>query len=55
MAIGSTMLLLAFCLQKAVADPGFPVGGAWTRWGSRPPTRALFGGNVCENERFGPQ
>ena len=31
----------------SVADPGFPVGGR------RPPTRVLFGGNVCQNERIG--
>ena len=30
-----------------VADPGFPVGGRG------PPTWALFGENVCENERIG--
>ena len=31
----------------SVADPGFPVGGRG------PPTWALFGENVCENERIG--
>ena len=38
-----------------MADPGFPVGGACTRWGGGrgPPTRVLFGENVCENERIG--
>ena len=30
-----------------VADPGFPVGGRG------PPMQALFGKNVCENERIG--
>ena len=30
-----------------VADPGFPVGGRG------PPMWALFGENVCENERIG--
>ena len=38
----------------AVADPGFLVGGAWTRYGGRgPPTWALFTENVCESERIG--
>ena len=32
-----------------VADPGFPVGGG----GHGPPTRVLFGENVCKNERIG--
>ena len=32
-----------------VADPGFPVGGR----GRGPLTRALFGENVCTNERIG--
>ena len=32
-----------------VADPGFPVGGG----GPGPPTRVLFGKNVCQNERIG--
>ena len=37
-----------------VADPGFPVGGAMGPLGGRgPPTQALFGENVCENERNG--
>ena len=35
---------------KTVADSGFPVGGGW---GRGPPTRALFGENVCENKRIG--
>ena len=30
-----------------VADPGFSFGG------HQPPTQALFGENVCENERIG--
>ena len=37
-----------------VADPGFLFGGgggANLLWG--PPTRVLFGENVCENERIG--
>ena len=34
-------------LSSAVADPGFPIGGRG------PPTRALFGENVCKNERIG--
>ena len=37
-----------------MADPGFPVGGAWTHEGGcGPPMRVLFGENVCENERNG--
>ena len=37
-----------------VADPGFPIGGhAPVRGGHGPPTWALFGENVCENERIG--
>ena len=37
-----------------MADPGFPVGGTCTHWGGHgPPMRALFGENVCENERIG--
>ena len=40
---------------SAVADPGFPVGGAPSRWwrGRQPLTWVLFGKNVCENERIG--
>ena len=35
-------------------DPGFPNWGAWTHFrGCGPPTRVLFGKNVCENERMG--
>ena len=37
-----------------MADPGFPVGGrTLIRGGRGPPTWALFGENVCENERIG--
>ena len=37
-----------------VADPGFSVGGgADPLGGRRPPTRTLFGENICENERIG--
>ena len=39
------------------ADPGFPVGGAWTHFGGGggrgPLTWVLFSENVCENERIG--
>ena len=39
--------------DKSGADPEFPVGG-WTRFGGRgPPMWALFGENVCEDERIG--
>ena len=37
----------------AVADPGFPVGGVDRLGGCGPPTRVLFGENVCKNERIG--
>ena len=38
----------------SVADPGFPIGGAPSRWeGHRPPMRVLFSKNVCENKRIG--
>ena len=37
----------------SVADPGFPVGGRGPIRGHGPPIRALFGENVCENERVG--
>ena len=38
----------------AVADPGFPIGGGVHPLGGHgPPTWALFGENVCENERIG--
>ena len=36
-----------------MADPGFHVGGHAPIGGCRPPTWALFGENVCENERIG--
>ena len=36
-----------------VADPGFPIGGVHPLGGHGPPTWALFGENVCENERIG--
>ena len=36
-----------FILSITVADPGFSVGGL------EPPTQALLGGNVWENERIG--
>ena len=39
--------------DHAVADPGFPVGGVHPLGGHGPPTWALFGVNVCENERIG--
>ena len=44
-------------MPKTVVDPGFPVGGrAPVGGGGRgPPTWALFGENVCENERIGSQ
>ena len=35
------------------ADPGFPIGGAPTLGrGCQPPTQALFGENICKNERI---
>ena len=38
----------------AVADLGFPIGGHAPIRGERgPPTLALFGENVCKNERIG--
>ena len=37
-----------------MADPGFPLGGGVEPLGGRgPPTWALFGENVCENQRIG--
>ena len=39
--------------KVSVADPGFPVGGCGLIRGHGPPTLALFGENVCENERIG--
>ena len=46
------LIVLCTVLQKTqtqtpVADPGFPVGGAWTHWGRGSPTRVLFGKNAC--------
>ena len=40
-------------LIRAVADPGFPVGGRRPVGGRQPPTRTLFSENICENERNG--
>ena len=49
-------------LYQSVADPGFPVGGGRApvrgghgpiRGGRGPPMWALFGENVCKNERIG--
>ena len=34
-------------------DPGFLVGGCWPLGERRPPMWALFGENVCQNERIG--
>ena len=34
-------------------DPGFPAGGRRAVEGRPPPMWALFGKNVCENERIG--
>ena len=41
--------------SNAVADPGFPVGGAVHPLGGGrgPPKWALFSENVCKNERIG--
>ena len=36
-----------------MADPGFPVGGGVDPLGGESLTQALFGKNVCENERIG--
>ena len=36
-----------------VADPGFPGGGHGPVRGRGPPMQALFGKNVCKNERIG--
>ena len=43
-------------IALSVVDPGFPVGGGHVHplGGREPPTRALFGENVCKNERIGP-
>ena len=47
-------LRLQLPIFKAVAHPGFPVGGgAEPLGGHQPPMWALFGKNVCENERIG--
>ena len=41
-------------LAETGADPGFPVGGRGpVLKGRGPPTRVLFGKNVCKNERIG--
>ena len=49
--------MLLFIKSFAVADPGFPVWGGRAPVGGGggrgPPTWALFGENVCENERIG--
>ena len=42
-----------FLAKKAVADPGFPVGGVDPLGGHGPPTQVLTGKNVCKNERIG--
>ena len=48
----TTALLHLICTINSVTDPGFPVGGANPlEAGRRHPTWALFGGNVCGNER----
>ena len=39
--------------HTTVAGPGFPVEGVDPLGGRGPPTWALFGKNVCENERIG--
>ena len=37
-----------------MADPGFPMGGGVDPLGGHgPQTQALFGENICENERIG--
>ena len=51
------LLSSSFCVfywPNPVADPGFPMGGC-NCWGGGcgPPTQALFGENVCKNERIG--
>ena len=48
------MVNFAVSVSYSVADPGFPVGGrAPIRGEHGPPTWALFGENVCKNERIG--
>ena len=44
-----------FLCHDSGADPGFPIGGVdpFCRGGG-PLMWALFGENVCENERIGP-
>ena len=50
----SIIVLLFILLSISVADPGFSIGGcAPVRGGRGPPMWALFGENVCENERIG--
>ena len=44
---------LLFPHTHSVADPGFLVGGVDPIGGRGPPMWALFGKNVCENERIG--
>ena len=39
--------------MESVADPGFPIGGMDPSGECGPLTGALFGENVCENERIG--
>ena len=36
-----------------MTDPGFPVGGVDPLRGRGPPMQALFGENVCKNEKIG--
>ena len=52
---GSSLLkiLILILVCCAMADPGFPVGGVDPLGGCEPPTRVLFGQNVCENKRIG--
>ena len=45
------MPFATYCM--AGADPGFPVGGVDPFGGCRAPMWALFGENVCENEKIG--
>ena len=45
-----------YSTRNAVSDPGFPRGGGGgvdPLGGHGPPTWALFGKNVCKNERIG--